>query len=75
MFVVETNDAGLLRKSAVLMAVIFFFFGLGGFGGVLTMHAYVKPKPVREGVRLFGFRLRRRGGAIAAVAQRAAYRA
>jgi hypothetical protein len=59
MFVVETPDAKRLMKSYILMGV--FLLALGSFGGLLTMHAYVKPRPVRRGVRLFGIALTRGG--------------
>jgi hypothetical protein len=57
MFVVETSDAGTLRKSCILMGVSLAL--LGSFGAILTMHTYVKRLPIKDGFRVFGFRLTR----------------
>jgi hypothetical protein len=57
MFIVETPEAGRLRKPCILMGVLFGL--LGAFGLLFTMHVYVKPRPVRQGVPLFGFGLTR----------------
>lgn len=59
MFVVQTSEAEAkrLRKSCILVGVMLVL--LRSIGGVLTMHIYVKPRPIPQGVRLFGFRLTR----------------
>ena len=57
MFIVETLEARRLRKPCILMGVLLGL--LGAFGLLFTMHVYVKPRPVQQGVRLFGLRLTR----------------
>jgi heme/copper-type cytochrome/quinol oxidase subunit 3 len=43
MFIIETNSKPL-RKWSKLMFVLFLITHIGMFGGLLTMHMYVKPK-------------------------------
>jgi len=47
MFIIETNSKPL-RKWGKLMFVLFLVTHVGMFGGLLTMHMYVKPKPGPE---------------------------
>jgi hypothetical protein len=65
MFVLETKGSAAARKMSIVMMLLFVFV-LHGLGALLTMHTYVRPKPAREGFRIFGFRLFPRPPASAA---------
>jgi hypothetical protein len=58
MFVIETERSNAARKMSVVMIIAAVV--LKSFGGLLTLHTFVRPKPRVEGFRLFGFRLGRR---------------
>jgi heme/copper-type cytochrome/quinol oxidase subunit 3 len=46
MFIIETNSKPL-RKWSKLMFVLFLITHVGSFGGLLTMHMYVKPRQTK----------------------------
>ena len=53
MFIHETSDTGVARKSAVAMAVAFVL--TASLGALFTMHVYVRPsRPAARGFRVFG---------------------
>jgi hypothetical protein len=54
MFIVESKSNRAARKMSFVMAGALLF--LKSFGGILTMHFYVNPKPpVPSGFRFLGF--------------------
>ena len=54
MFIVESKSSRAARKMSFVIAVALLL--VGSFGGVLTMHFYVRPKPPEPpGWRFFGF--------------------
>jgi hypothetical protein len=59
MFVLETKGSAAARKMSILMMVLCAV--TGSFGALFTLHTYVRPKPVREGFRIFGFQLANSG--------------
>jgi hypothetical protein len=46
MFIIETNNKAL-RKWGKLMFALFLVTHVGSFGGLLTMHMYVKPRQMK----------------------------
>jgi hypothetical protein len=49
MFIIETNSKPL-RNWSKLMFVLFLVTHVGLFGGLLTMHVYVKPRQTKPGL-------------------------